>query len=164
MHLPESLRQHLKKPLGLLVKDCDITKETILQKISGNAFLITVGDATTERMINFGIMPDLQIVDSLEKRHQRDIPKCDVGVNFECLNPPAEITSASIDIVKKAFEAEPPVRILVKGEEDLLVLPSALYAPENSVILYGQPDEGLVIVRVNEEIRNNAKKIMNSMS
>jgi hypothetical protein len=56
------------------------------------------------------------------------------------------------------------VRIVVNGEEDLLVLPVAVYAPDNSVILYGQPNEGLVIVQVTEEVRNKASSIMNSMS
>ncbi|WP_445082569.1 DUF359 domain-containing protein [Candidatus Nitrosotalea sp. TS] len=30
--------------------------------------------------------------------------------------------------------------------------------------MYGQPNEGLVIVTVTEEIRNKSSKIMNSMS
>jgi uncharacterized protein (UPF0218 family) len=58
----------------------------------------------------------------------------------------------------------PPVRIIVTGEEDLLVLPVAIYAPDNSVIFYGQPNEGLVMVLVTEEIRNKAKSILDSMS
>ena len=56
------------------------------------------------------------------------------------------------------------MRIIVKGEEDLLVLPVVLFAPEKSVVIYGQPNEGLVIVKVNEEIRNKAKSIMNAMT
>jgi len=59
---------------------------------------------------------------------------------------------------------EKPVRIVVHGEEDLLVIPTVLFSPEDAVILYGQPNEGLVIVKVNQEIRNKAKSIMNSMS
>ena len=57
-----------------------------------------------------------------------------------------------------------PVRIIVQGEEDLLVLPVVLFAPANSVVLYGQPNEGLVIVKISEGIRNKVKAIMNSMS
>ena len=164
MHLPDSLRDSLKKPLGLLIKDSEVTKENILQILPKDAFLITVGDATTEKMIKFGIDPSLQIVDSLEKRNKRNLPMGKTRTTLECVNPAAEITGESISVIKKAFQADTPVRIIVKGEEDLLVLPAVLHAPENSVIMYGQPNEGLVIVKVTEEIRNKATKIMNSMS
>ena len=164
MHLPDSLRDSLKSPMGLLIKDSEVTKENILRIMSKDAFLITVGDATTEKMIKFGLDPSLQIVDSMEKRNKRNLPLGKTRTILECVNPAAEITDDSISVIKKAFQADMPVRIIVKGEEDLLVLPVALYAPENSVILYGQPNEGLVIVKVTEEIRNKASKIMNSMS
>ena len=164
MHLPDSLRDSLKTPMGLLIKDSEVTKENILRIVPKGAFLITVGDATTEKMIKFGLDPSLQIVDSMEKRNKRDLPMGHTETVLKCVNPAAEITDESISVIKKAFQADMPVRIIVKGEEDLLVLPVALYAPENSVIMYGQPNEGLVIVTVTEEIRNKASKIMNSMS
>jgi len=164
VHLPESLRDNLKKPLGLLLRDSEITRENILKNIPEGAFLITVGDATTEKMIRFGINPVLQIVDALEKRTKRSLPEGKVATLLHCANPPAEITDYSIDTIKKAFSMEKPVRIIVDGEEDLLVIPAALFAPENAIILYGQPNEGLVIVKVNQDIRNKAKMIMESMS
>ena len=164
MHLPENLRDTLKKPLGELLKDSEITKDVILKKIGQNTFLITVGDATTEKMVKFGIVPSLQIVDSLEKRQQRNLPEGLVKTSLSCNNPPAEITSDSINVIKQAFAMDVPVRIIVKGEEDLLVLPAVLFAPEKSLVMYGQPNEGLVIVKINEEIRNKAKSIMNAMT
>jgi len=164
VHLPENLRDTLKKPLGELLKDSEITKDVILKKIGQNTFLITVGDATTEKMVKFGIVPSLQIVDSLEKRHQRNLPEGLVKTSLSCNNPPAEITSDSINVIKQAFAMDVPVRIIVKGEEDLLVLPAVLFAPEKSLVMYGQPNEGLVIVKINEEIRNKAKSIMNAMT
>jgi len=164
VHLPENLRDTLKKPLGELLKDSEITKDVILKKIGQNTFLITVGDATTEKMVKFGIVPSLQIVDSLEKRQQRNLPEGLVKTSLSCNNPPAEITSDSINVIKQAFAMDVPVRIIVKGEEDLLVLPAVLFAPEKSLVMYGQPNEGLVIVKINEEIRNKAKSIMNAMT
>jgi uncharacterized protein (UPF0218 family) len=162
VHLPQNLRDSLKKPLGILIKDSDTTKENILKNIQGS-FVITVGDATTEKLIKFGIIPSLQIVDGLEKRFERELPSSTAKTSFSCNNPPAQITQESIDVIKKALK-EPPARITVIGEEDLLVLPVCVYAPENSVVLYGQPNEGLVIVRINSEIRNKVQSIMNSMS
>jgi GTP-dependent dephospho-CoA kinase len=164
VRLPEKLREQLKKPLGILIKDNDTTKETISKHIPKNAFVITVGDATTEKMIKFGFISSLQIVDSLEKRNKRDLPEGKVETILACKNPAAEITEESISVIRKAFGMTLPVRIVVNGEEDLLVLPVMIYAPDNSFVLYGQPNEGLVIVKLTEEVRNKAKSIMNSMS
>ena len=66
--------------------------------------------------------------------------------------------------VKRAFKAESPVRITVNGEEDLLVLPVCIHAPDDAIIMYGQPNEGLVILRINKEIRNKVHTILNSMN
>ena len=164
MRLPENLRDQLKKPLGILILDHNVTKENISKNIPKGAFVITVGDATTEKMIKFGFDVSLQIVDSLEKRSKRDLPEGKVETVLSCKNPAAEITEESISVIRKAFGMAPPVRIVVDGEEDMLVLPVAVYAPEGSVILYGQPNEGLVIVQITEEVRNKASSIMNSMS
>ena len=164
MRLPEDLRDQLKKPLGILLLDSVADKDNISKNIPSGSFIITVGDATTEKMIRFGFNPSLQIVDSLEKRNKRDLPGGYVKTILECTNPAAEITEESISIIRQAFSMAPPVRIIVDGEEDLLVLPVAVYAPDNSVILYGQPNEGLVIVHVTEEVRNRARSIMSSMS
>ncbi len=164
MHLPDNLRDKLKKPLGILLKDSDVTKESILKNIPTGSFVISVGDVTTEKLIKYEIIPSLQIVDGLEKRVKREMPLANVKTTLNCTNPPAEITTESLNTIKKAFQSTTPVRIAVIGEEDLLVLPVVVFAPENSVVLYGQPNEGLVIVPINAEIRNKAQSIMDSMS
>jgi len=164
VHLPDNLRDKLKKPLGILLKDSDVTKESILKNIPIESFVISVGDATTEKLIKYEIIPSLQIVDGLEKRVKREMPLANVKTTLNCTNPPAEITTESLNTIKKAFQSPTPVRIAVIGEEDLLVLPVAVFAPENSVVFYGQPNEGLVIVPINAEIRNKAQSIMDSMS
>ena len=162
MHLPNNLRDRLKKPLGILLTS--VTKENILIHIPTGSFIITVGDATTEKLLKYGIMPSLQIVDGVEKRIKREMPHADVKTTLHCVNPAAEITIESVKTIKKAFQSTKPVRITVTGEEDLLVLPVVVYAPDNSVVLYGQPNEGLVIVSITAEIRNKAQFMMDSMS
>ena len=164
MHLPDNLRDKLKKPLGILLKDSDVTRENILKNIPEGSFVISVGDATTEKLIEYEIVPSLQIVDGVEKRKKRDVPHGNVKTILNCNNPPAEITTESIKTIKKAFQSIKPVRIAVNGEEDLLVLPVIVYAPEKSVVLYGQPNEGVVIVSINAEMRNKAQSVIDSMS
>ncbi|QDI89386.1 DUF359 domain-containing protein [Candidatus Nitrosopumilus sp. SW] len=153
----------MKIPLGILLPESQADKENILKHIEQNSYIITVGDRTTEKMISFDLIPSLQIVDGIEKREKREPPKLANATEITVENPPAEITSQSIDVIKKAFLMESPIRILVTGEEDLLVLPVCIHAPENSVVLYGQPNEGLVIVKITSEIRNKAQSLLDLM-
>ena len=165
MQLPDNLRDQLKNPLGNLISDNDPNKENIIKEISTESVLITVGDRTTENMLKLGLKPQIQIVDGLEKRNQRVVPTDDaVNTNLSCRNPPGEITEESMQVIQKAFSSKPPVRITVDGEEDLLVLPVCMSAPENSVVMYGQPNEGLVLVHVTPEIQAKVQKILDSMN
>ena len=165
MQLPNDLRDQLKNPLGTLINDDDPNKENIIKRISAESVLITVGDRTTENMLQLGLKPQIQIIDGLEKRNQRTVLTDDtVNTNLSCRNPPGEITEESIKVIQKAFSCESPVRITVNGEEDLLVIPACIFAPENSVVMYGQPNEGLVIVQVTPEIRAKVQKILDTMN
>ena len=114
-------------------------------------------------MIDFGLIPSLQIIDGLEKREKREPPKLHNATELTVDNPAAEITSQSIAIIKKAFTLQSPVRLFVNGEEDLLVLPVCIHAPENAVVLYGQPNQGLVVVRITPEIRNKVETLLDLM-
>ena len=165
MQLPDDLRDQLKTPLGNLISDNDPNKENIIKKKSTESIIITVGDRTTENLLQLGIKPQIQIVDGLEKRSKRVVPTDDkTNTKLFCKNPPGEITDESMRVIQEAFSSEPPVRILVDGEEDLLVIPVCIYAPENSIVMYGQPNEGLVIVTVTPEIRAKVQKILNTMN
>ncbi|MDE0832222.1 MAG: GTP-dependent dephospho-CoA kinase family protein [Nitrosopumilus sp.] len=163
MKLPDSLRDQLKIPLGVLLPIGQDNKTNIQKYLSDNSYIITVGDRTTEKMIDFDLIPSLQIIDGLEKRIKRDILKLGSAFELKIDNPAAEITLESIEIIKKAFTMNSPIRLTVNGEEDLLVLPVCIHAPENSVILYGQPNKGLVLVQITTEIRNKAQALLDLM-
>lgn len=165
MKLPNSLRDQLKTPLGILLPNSQVTKSTIEQYLSDDTCIVTVGDKTTEKMIDFGLIPFLQIIDGFEKREKRELPKLDDGVTELTVdNPAAEITPQSIEIIKESFGMNlPSIRLYVNGEEDLLVLPVCIFAPDNAVILYGQPNEGLVVVKITTEIRNKVQTLLDLM-
>ena len=148
MKLPDSLRDQMKIPLGVLLPENQTQKSEIQKFLSQESYIITVGDRTTEKMIDFDLIPSLQIVDGQEKREKREPPKLENATELTVDNPATEITSQSISTIKKAFTLKSPVRIFVNGEEDLLVLPVCIHAPENAVVMYGQPHEGLVIVKI----------------
>ena len=43
-------------------------------------------------------------------------------------------------------------------------MPVCIHAPENSIVMYGQPNEGLVIVTITPEIRAKVQKILDVMN
>ena len=153
----------MKIPLGVLLPENQADKSNIKKYLSENSYIITVGDRTTEKMIDFDLIPSLQIIDGQEKREKREPPKLERATELTVDNPAAEITSESIEIIKKAFTLQSPVRLFVNGEEDLLVLPVCIHAPENAVVLYGQPNQGLVIVQITQEIRNKVQTLLDLM-
>jgi hypothetical protein len=161
--LPNSLREQMKIPLGILLPESQADKSNIQKYLLENSYIITVGDRTTEKMIDFDLIPSLQIIDGQEKREKREPPKLEHATELTVDNPAAEITPESISMIKKAFTLKSPVRLFVNGEEDLLVLPVCIHAPENAVVLYGQPNQGLVIVRITPEIRNKVQGLLNLM-
>ena len=103
MKLPDSLRDQLKIPLGILLPESQSDKTNIKKHLSENSYVITVGDRTTEKMIEFGLIPSLQLIDSHEKRTKREPPKLANATELTVDNPAAEITPQSIDIIKKAL-------------------------------------------------------------
>lgn len=153
----------MKIPLGVLLPENQADKYHIEKYLSENSYIVSVGDRTTEKMIDFDLIPSLQIIDGQEKREKREPPKLEHAIELTVDNPAAEITPESISMIKKAFTLPSPVRIFVNGEEDLLVLPVCIHAPENAVVLYGQPNQGLVIVRITPEIRNKVQGLLDLM-
>lgn len=154
---PDVLAQ-LKRPFGALIPNAQVTRKKILSATKG-VRVLTVGDATTDRLLGFGIVPDVAVVDGKERRYKRDYPEFDAAV-MKCKNPAGVISKGAVDILRQALAAKPPVQVLVDGEEDLLALPLFAMAPDGSAVLYGQPLEGLVIVRVTPAKKNQAKNLM----
>ena len=62
--------------------------------------------------------------------------------------------------MRQAFNTPFPVKVIVDGEEDMLALPIITIAPQETLVLYGQPLEGIVIVNVNHEMQTKAKNLM----
>jgi uncharacterized protein (UPF0218 family) len=150
----------LKRPFGTLVVEKEINKQKIVSMLEGAKKIITVGDATTERILSFGITPDIAVTDGVERRSLRDHSINYHAKEFFCTNPPGMISDEAMEVLQKALESFAPIRIKVQGEEDLLALPLFAMAPKGSVVLYGQPFEGIVLVKITEEKQNQANGLM----
>jgi len=149
----------LKLPMGTLLLDDDVPG-SIREHTINARMIISVGDATTDRLIALKIIPHIQIVDGRERRMKRSYAGSSYVKELLCVNPAGSISNDAIDRFKEALDSEKPVRIVVDGEEDLLTLVALAYAPSCSVILYGQPLEGMVVLRVDEESRSRYKELL----
>ncbi len=149
----------LKKPFGVLVPDAQITKKKIDSILRGAKKVVAVGDATTERLAGFGIIPEIAVVDGKERRHARGLPAYRAK-EMRCNNTAGAITKDAVNVLTEALAENQPVRVLVEGEEDMLALPLFVMSPLGAVVLYGQPLEGLVAVKITAAKRKQAKDLM----
>src|ERR671919_225790 len=154
----------LKRPFGVLIPEKDITKQKILSMLQGAKKIFTVGDATTERLISFGITPDIAVVDGLERRSRRDHSINYHAKEMLCTNPAGTISKEAVHVLQAALETLPPITVKEKGKKDMLPLPLFTLAPKGSAVLYGQPLEGIVVVYITEEKQNQAKDLMDKIS
>ena len=142
----------LKKPLGELYPDF----EDAIDVIKSSEFLISVGDATFSNLTKYELYPNIGIIDNLiqRKNHTHEIIRAEHILKVD--NPAGTITDDLWETIGKALQlcdnGECYV-IDVAGEEDLAVLPCILMAKEDATILYGQPNEGLVILKVSDTIK-----------
>ncbi|MBI4399420.1 GTP-dependent dephospho-CoA kinase family protein [Candidatus Micrarchaeota archaeon] len=160
--LTEYLRAKLKVPIGKVLNENEV--ETVLIKKN---LLITIGDTCSYNLITKNIRPDIIVYDfknmrmPIEEKVKRGLENfCKEKVVVH--NPAGHITKELIDAVKKAIERKKGC-IFVDGEEDLAALVAMMHAPDNSYVLYGQPNEGIVVVNVNEEIRRLANSYYEQM-
>lgn len=159
MRLPEGYRGAFTKPMGTLIPDDTVSQSEMRRVLSGHDPVVTVGDRTTERMLEYSIPLDLQIVDGVEQRMARPAPG-DTYYTIRCNNPTSCITSEAVSAIRRGYGIRKPVRILVSGEEDLLLLPALIYAPEGAVLLYGQPNQGVVVVYADDTSRRRGRDLM----
>jgi len=152
--LPESLRAKLAKPIGSLFSAEEVKGQKFARVVQEASMVITVGDRVTETLGAMGRVPDVQIVDSLENRKERPPPEVAYARKISVENPPATITQDAIDGIREAIIGQKPVRVVVKGEEDLLAIPVIALAPVSALVFYGQPGQGVVVVKADAESKS----------
>jgi GTP-dependent dephospho-CoA kinase len=159
---PEDVRL-LKNPFGILIHDKYITKRKIKGILKNVEQVISVGDCTTDRLLSFDIIPDILVIDGIERRAKRNDglhSKIITAKELHCSNPPGSVSKEAFFVLCQALAMPGPVKVIVNGEEDMLALPIIAIAREKAVVLYGQPLEGMVVVNVNSEMQIKAKNLM----
>jgi hypothetical protein len=160
LRLPERLRDELKKPIGRLAKDArefDIRPEDVV---------ITIGDRVTEDVLARGILPKVCAYDGRIERRQVPVSEKITALEAEKIeikNPPGSLNEEAFGTMKKALKNEKNVKLEVDGEEDLIAVAALDAAPLGAVVLYGQPGEGVVYVRVDKKTKKRIKEIIEEM-
>ena len=159
------MRGDLKTPLGELIRgdvsDNVVILREMLEEKKPPCFA-TVGDYVTFYVMESGLNPDLAVVDHRVMRQDVD-PFKFIREKVAVINPAGTIKAEAQRVLWDAITLKKRLGVVVEGEEDLLVLPLMAMMPIGSVIVYGQPREGMVVVTLTEERRRWAKDFMAEM-
>ena len=159
--LPAEMRSELKTPLGDVYTDADALLADAGEPI------IAVGDIVTYHLLEADRTPSVAIVDGKTKREraERDVLSAVEAFErrIEVANPQSTITDDLLGAIAEAIAETTPTAIVVDGEEDLASLPAVLGAPDGASVVYGQPDEGMVLVPVTEQSRTRCRELIKGM-
>jgi uncharacterized protein (UPF0218 family) len=156
----------LKAPFGMLIRGSfaeTMSKMKNIVEKEKPPKIVSVGDTVSRNLREHQINPQLSITDNRCMR-KRIKPRIFTAENFvHVKNPQGTITEEATTAIREALKSDKHVHVIVDGEEDLLTLIAVLYAPERSLVVYGQPNEGIVIVKVTPEKKADAAEILKSM-
>ena len=163
----------LKEPFGRLIEgpenDHSVAISSAMKEIGEvKGPIIAVGDVTVLSMQQFGIIPDIALIDGLTKRkHWEPFNKID-GYAYdnvmECESPAGHITEALLVNCESSLtnwhKDGSSTLIKINGEEDLAPLILHPLAPLGSVIIYGQPGKGVVIRWTEEDSKERCRNLL----
>ncbi|MFW9849928.1 MAG: DUF359 domain-containing protein [Candidatus Thorarchaeota archaeon] len=163
--LPDTGRSLLKPPKGDVYSIQDgRPAEMAVKRINDESpmCVIAVGDVTSATLIDEGFVPDVCVVDGITKRgtYNRGFSG---EIQYMVYNPAATIYPETWSVMDTAIKDGKKSLVLIEGEEDLVGFPAVLLAENGSVMLYGQPDVGIVWVPVTEENKEIARNLLEQM-
>ncbi|MBD3261196.1 MAG: DUF359 domain-containing protein [Candidatus Altiarchaeales archaeon] len=157
--LTDKLRVELKKPLG----------EVVLNPLDAGEYdtIVCVGDKASSTFIESGFKPKIIVYDG--KTAREEIGVSDSIKNYRAKkvsikNEAGRLNAESFEVFNIAFSDDKPTKIFVEGEEDLLALAAIDKAPDEALIVYGQPGAGLVLVETKKEIKRRVRQIIKEMT
>lgn len=152
--LPKGLRKELRKIWGIPIfgKKEEVKKkfEDFVQKKKFKK-IITVGD-----YCSLNLPSDIKIFDGKIKR--KKVKKI-LSFSLKCLNPAGKIQKNVWSIIKSAIRGNK--NIFVKGEEDLLVIPSVLLSEKGTAVVYGFLGKGVCLIEVSTKVKKDFKELLN---
>jgi uncharacterized protein (UPF0218 family) len=160
------LRKKLKAPLGILIRGpSNITMKRLKKFIQEEnpPKIISVGDVVSENMVKNDIPPQVLIVDNKVMRENIPPISVEVSETITVNNPPGMLTDELWPALQQAISQVQRTKIEINGEEDLVALVALSVAPEGSLVIYGQPREGIVVVKATKEKKKEIDQIIEEM-
>jgi len=161
--LPENMREEVRQPFGKV-----LSGKAALETAKKSAKpLISVGDQCGFDLISSGCAPDMLIFDFKIKRQEipAEMKKAfapHAKNAFVVLSGPGQISDA-LEVAVEKMLSEGTGAVLVLGEDDLSALLVMAFA-QSGTLVYGQPNEGMVIVQLgNKEIMKKAMAFLDRM-
>jgi len=156
-------REYLSKPLGRLYTPDELhSLKTLLRKVRdvGDRVIASVGDRVTKTVIDWGVIPDIAVIDCMERRRPVNLINTELFKHVYYVdNIRGYINMAIKDLVEKVLKYK-PVLIKVGGEEDLVGIPIIYSLGYRDVMIYGQPGKGVVYVEITERLKSSLDKIL----
>jgi len=165
LYLTEALRRELKEPLGkVVVGTADECNELLRSAVNSDRppKVILVGDTVSRNALESGFKPDVIIVDNREMRRESVHFSFRGRKQFKIHNAQGTIDSTAWNAVAEALRTLNSV-LIADGEEDLLALVAISLAPDGSLVVYGQPGEGIVLVNVTPAKKDQIAGIVGRM-
>lgn len=162
--LPQNMRTQLRNPVGKVITDIH-ESYSFFQKAP---MVITVGDIVSLFLIESDNQADVSLIDLKTRRHElndkQEALLETLAPTFVCTNKPGTIEKEAVEFISQAIneflDSGQKQTIKITGEEDLLTLPAILLAPLGTILLYGQYDEGAVIVKITEQKKQEIAQII----
>ena len=164
--LPIELRAKLKEPLGTLVRGSfaeTMGKLRNIVEMERPPCLVSVGDTVSKNLEENHILSRLSIIDNKAMRRNTKPFSSAAERTVHIRNPKATITDEAIAAIRDSLTDSHRTIMVVDGEEDLLTLIAILYVPDDSLVVYGQPYEGIVVVKATKAKREEVNGILRSM-
>jgi uncharacterized protein (UPF0218 family) len=166
--LPNVNRQQLKTPAGQVFskESNESPQKQVARYVQQHGYetILVVGDVATKTLVMAGLEPSVAIVDGKTKRGIFEEVTIPLATEVTVKNPAGEIHDAAVDkineAIKKWLKSKQTTIIRVTGEEDLLTIPSVIAAPIGAVVVYGQPNVGLVLVEITETTQQKFQEIL----
>jgi GTP-dependent dephospho-CoA kinase len=158
--LPDSLRSEFQNPMGPV-----LSTEQLLRELRPKDRVVAVGDIVAKTLIEAKRDPWIIVVDFKTQRGADD-PELKTVLGswgqkvMRVANPPATVSDELFHAVQQSLKSKLTVRIEVTGEEDLAGLPYLALAKDGVVMVYGVPNKGVAMVRVDKGVRVRALELL----
>jgi uncharacterized protein (UPF0218 family) len=147
--LPVELRRFFANPRGVVVRDPS-------PFLAGAGMAVCVGDYVS-RLCEESLGPQRSsiVFDAKTRRGETEPPEARGYKVVVAYNPAGTVTLQARHVICRAAR-HPGTAVRVVGEEDMLALAAMECARPGTLVLYGLPGRGTVVVRVSREASSGA--------